>query len=164
MGDLLMLLSQFPAFAYNCFMGGIWMFSAFACDLYCIFGAITGMGSLWSHVFITYDRYNVIVHGMNGKPLTFGKAYGFVTFIWVYATAVSTPPLWGWGRFLLVRLPDEGLQQQVLWYLPVRVLLLHPPRNHPLRLLLHRQGCRRPRGRYEGTSQKDERSQPQIWN
>merc|ERR1719365_29515 len=80
----LMLLSQFPAFAYNCFTGGIWMFSAFACDLYCIFGAITGMGSLWSHVFITYDRYNVIVHGMNGKPLTMGKAFGMLLFTWAY--------------------------------------------------------------------------------
>merc|ERR1712215_271130 len=105
--DLLMLLSQFPAFSYNCFMGGIWMFDGFACDLYCIFGAITGMGSLWSHVFITYDRYNVIVHGMNGKPLTFGKAYAFVTFIWVYATAVSTPPLWGWGKFILEGILDS---------------------------------------------------------
>jgi len=105
--DFLMLLSQFPAFAYNCFMGGIWMFSAFACDLYCIFGAITGMGSLWSHVFITYDRYNVIVHGMNGKPLTMGKAIAMVIFTWIYAVGVSTPPLYGWGRYILEGILDS---------------------------------------------------------
>jgi len=105
--DFFMLLSQFPAFAYNCFNGGIWMFDGFACDLYCIFGAITGMGSLWSHVFITYDRYNVIVHGVSGTPLTKGKAMAQVLFIWIYAVAVSTPPMWGWGKFTLEGIMDS---------------------------------------------------------
>jgi len=98
--DFLMLLSQFPIFSYNCFSGGLWMFSPFACQLYALFGSITGMGSLWSHVFITYDRYNVIVHGMNGKPLTFTKAFCMIVFTWAYATGVSIPPFFGWGRYI----------------------------------------------------------------
>jgi len=105
--DFLMLMSQFPIFSYNCFMGGIWMFDGFACDLYTIFGAITGMGSLWSHVFITYDRYNVIVNGMSGNPLTFGKAGAMVLFVWLYSVGVSTPPLYGWGRFTLEGILDS---------------------------------------------------------
>merc|ERR1719391_1825747 len=98
--DFLMLLSQFPIFSYNCFSGGIWMFSAFACEVYALLGSITGMGSLWSHVFITFDRYNVIVHGMNGKPLTMGKAFGMLIFTWAYAIGVSIPPFFGWGRYI----------------------------------------------------------------
>jgi len=98
--DFLMLLSQFPIFAYNSFSGGIWMFSAFACEIYALCGSITGMGSLWSHVFITFDRYNVIVHGMNGKPLTMGKAFGMLIFTWAYAIGVSIPPFFGWGRYI----------------------------------------------------------------
>jgi len=98
--DFLMLFSQFPAFSYNCFMGGVWMFSPFQCELYALFGSITGLGSLLSHVFITYDRYNVIVHGVSGKPLTFGKAMGMVLFVWAYAIGISMPPLFGWGRFI----------------------------------------------------------------
>jgi len=98
--DFLMLLSQFPAFSYNCFMGGVWMFSPFACELYAVFGSVTGLGSLLSHVFITWDRYNVIVHGVSGKPLTFGKAMIMVLFVWVYSIGISIPPLVGWGRFI----------------------------------------------------------------
>jgi len=98
--DFFMLFSQFPIFSYNCFMGGVWMFSPFACELYSVFGAITGLGSLLSHVFITYDRYNVIVHGVSGKPLTFGKATAIVLFIWAYGIGISIPPLFGWGRFI----------------------------------------------------------------
>jgi len=99
--DFLMLMLNFPVFSYNCFVGGYWAFSDLGCTLFTIFGAITGMGSLWSHVFITLDRYNVIVHGVAGKPLTQGKAAAIVLFIWAYSIAVSTPPLYGWGHYNL---------------------------------------------------------------
>lgn len=36
--DLSMMLSQFPFFAYNCFSGGVWMFSPFFCELYACLG------------------------------------------------------------------------------------------------------------------------------
>jgi len=98
--DFLMLLSQFPAFSYNCFSGGVWMFSKFSCELYAVFGTVTGMGSLLSHCFITYDRYNVIVHGVGGKPLTFGKAMAMVLFVWAYSIGTAIPPLVGWGKFI----------------------------------------------------------------
>jgi len=105
--DFNMLLSQFPVFSYNCFMGGTWMFGEFACDLYSVFGAITGLGSLLTHVFITYDRYNVIVHGVSGKPLTFGKAFAMIIFIYAYAIGISIPPLLGWGHFTLEGILDS---------------------------------------------------------
>lgn len=98
--DFSMLFSQFPAFSYNCFSGGVWMFTARQCELYALLGSITGLGSLLSHVFITYDRYNVIVHGVSGKPLTFGKAMGMIAFIWAYSIGVSIPPLFGWGAYI----------------------------------------------------------------
>jgi len=98
--DYLMLLSNFPQFTYNCFMGGFWMFSAFACELYALCGFITGLGALWSLVFITYDRYNVIVHGVSGKPMTFGKAAIMIVFIWTNSITVSMGPMLGWGRYV----------------------------------------------------------------
>lgn len=36
--DMCMMISQFPFFAYNCFSGGVWMFSAFFCELYACLG------------------------------------------------------------------------------------------------------------------------------
>jgi len=99
--DFLMLMSQFPFFAYNCFYGGVWNFSQFFCEIYALCGFIAGLGSIWSLVFITYDRYNVIVHGVGGKPLTFGKAGAMVAYIWIIGIGSSMWPFLGWGKYTL---------------------------------------------------------------
>ncbi|ROT82378.1 opsin 1 [Penaeus vannamei] len=98
--DFLMLMTQFPFFTYNCFSGGVWMFSETFCELYAFFGAITGIASIWTLSFISYDRYNVIVKGVSGTPLTSGRATAFVLFAWIYAIAWSLPPFFGWGKYI----------------------------------------------------------------
>jgi len=98
--DLNMLITNFPIFTYNSFSGGMWMFSPRYCEIYAFCGTVTGLGSLLSHVFITYDRYNVIVHGVGGKPLTFGKAAAICAFIWIYSIGISIPPFFGWGKYI----------------------------------------------------------------
>jgi len=98
--DFNMLVTNFPFFAYNSFSGGQWMFSAFYCEVYAFCGFVTGLGAIWSLACITYDRYNVIVHGVSGKPLTFGKAGAMVLFIWVNAVVTSLAPFFGWGRYI----------------------------------------------------------------
>jgi len=98
--DFNMLLSNFPIFAWNSFNGGIWLFSAFACEVYSFCGMVTGLGAIWSLVFITYDRFNVIVHGVSGKPLTFGKAGAMVFFIWANGCTCASAPFFGWGNYI----------------------------------------------------------------
>ncbi|XP_045111199.1 compound eye opsin BCRH2-like [Portunus trituberculatus] len=98
--DMCMMISQFPFFAYNCFSGGVWMFSPFFCELYACLGSIFGLCSIWSLVFISYDRYNVIVNGVGGSPLTSGKALIFMLFSWAYAVGWSIPPFFGWGKYI----------------------------------------------------------------
>jgi len=98
--DLCMMMSQFPMFTWNCFNGGVWLFSAFACELYACLGAITGLCSLWTLAFISFDRYNVIVNGVSGTPLTKGRAMFYLLFCWCYAIGWSLPPFFGWGRYI----------------------------------------------------------------
>jgi len=98
--DLNMLLTNFPFFTYNCFSGGVWMFSPSYCEIYALCGTVTGIGQLWTLVFISYDRYNVIVHGVSGNPLTSTKALLMCLFAWGYAIGCSIPPLVGWGRYI----------------------------------------------------------------
>ncbi|KAK4301081.1 hypothetical protein Pmani_026751 [Petrolisthes manimaculis] len=100
LSDLCMMLSQFPFFAYNCFNGGVWMFSPFMCELYACLGSITGLCSIWSLAFISFDRYNVIVKGVSAAPLTTGKAMMFILFSWTYAIGWSIPPFFGWGKYI----------------------------------------------------------------
>jgi len=61
---------------------------------------VTGLGAIWSLVFITYDRYNVIVNGVSGAPLSFTKAMAMVAFIWVNAVVTSLAPFFGWGSYI----------------------------------------------------------------
>ena len=70
--DLCMMLTQFPMFVYNSFSGGIWLFGPFMCELYACTGSIFGLGSIATMAAISYDRYNVIVRGMNGFRMTAG--------------------------------------------------------------------------------------------
>lgn len=63
-------------------------------------GSITGLCSIWSLAFISFDRYNVIVKGVSAAPLTTGKAMMFILFSWAYAIGWSIPPFFGWGKYI----------------------------------------------------------------
>ncbi|XP_064091417.1 compound eye opsin BCRH2-like [Macrobrachium nipponense] len=100
LSDLIMLTTNFPFFAYNCFMGGQWMFSALYCEIYACLGAITGVCSIWSLVMISWDRYNIICNSFNGPKLTMGKAVIMCLFCWAMAIGWALPPFFGWGKYI----------------------------------------------------------------
>ncbi|XP_071516834.1 compound eye opsin BCRH1-like [Panulirus ornatus] len=100
LSDLIMLTTNFPPFAYNCFSGGQWMFSAFFCELYAALGAVTGVCSIWTLGMISWDRYNIICNGFNGPKLTMGKAALMCLFCWAMAVGWALPPFFGWGRYI----------------------------------------------------------------
>lgn len=72
--DLCMMLTQFPLFVLNCFGGGVWLFGPFLCELYACTGSVFGLCSICTMAAISYDRYNVIVNGMNGPRMTSGSS------------------------------------------------------------------------------------------
>jgi len=100
LSDLIMLTTNFPPFAYNCFMGGRWMFSAEYCAIYAALGAVTGVCSIWTLVMISWDRYNIICNGFNGPKLTQGKAAMMCAFCWIMAIGWALPPFFGWGKYI----------------------------------------------------------------
>lgn len=70
------------------------------CDLYGMVGAIAGNASIMSLVFISRDRYKVIVKGVSAAPLTNKKAVLQILFIWSYAVLWAVLPFFGWNRFV----------------------------------------------------------------
>ncbi|XP_046634669.1 compound eye opsin BCRH2-like [Daphnia pulicaria] len=98
--DVCMMITQFPMFVLNCFNGGVWLFGPLFCELYACTGSIFGLCSICTMAAISYDRYNVIVNGMNGTRMTFGRAALFILFCWVYAIGWSIPPFVGWGKYI----------------------------------------------------------------
>ncbi|ROT69185.1 rhodopsin [Penaeus vannamei] len=51
-------------------------------------------------VFITADRYNVIVKGVSAEPLTSGGAMMRIAGTWAFTLAWCLPPFFGWNRYV----------------------------------------------------------------
>jgi r-opsin len=97
--DFLMMFTMGPPMVLNCYHG-TWTFGAAACQLYAAAGSLFGCVSIWTMVMIAFDRYNVIVKGLAGKPLTSGAAMGKIAAIWVWALFWTGAPFFGWNRYV----------------------------------------------------------------
>lgn len=101
LSDLCIMGTLFPECVINFFCGGVWQFGEYACIIHAFCGALFGYGQITTLIFISWDRYNVIVRGFAAKPLTFMKVMIFVVIIWLYATFWSIGPLVGFGGYAL---------------------------------------------------------------
>ena len=60
-----------------------------------------------SMVAFGFDRYNVMVKGLEGFEMTYPIALGINALIWVYCIAVCIPPFFGWGGYALGNISSE---------------------------------------------------------
>ncbi|XP_040581196.1 compound eye opsin BCRH2 [Lepeophtheirus salmonis] len=101
LSDFCMILTQAVPVIFNAFMQRYWAWGVFGCKLYGFLGAVFGVESILTMVIIGYDRYNVIVKGMNGTRITPMRAFILLLFIWFYAIGVSALALFNvWGGFM----------------------------------------------------------------
>lgn len=70
------------------------------CDIYAMVGSLCGGASIWTMTALAYDRYNVIVKGMNGTPLTIKRAILQILIIWSFAGVWTALPMIGWNRYV----------------------------------------------------------------
>lgn len=110
--DFMMMAFNMTTMAINSF-AQTWALGPFMCELYGMWGSLFGCGSIWSLVFITRDRYNVIVRGMAAAPLTHKKATLQVLLIWVYSFAWTFLPFLGWSRYV----PEGNMTSCTIDYL-----------------------------------------------
>jgi len=97
--DWIMITSMFPPMVINCYYH-TWAFSALACEIYGFIGSLCGTVSIWTMICITMDRYNVIVKGISGKPLTSGGAMIRIALVWVVSFLWTVAPFFGWNRYV----------------------------------------------------------------
>lgn len=97
--DFLMLFTMAPPLVLNCFYE-TWNLGPLMCEIYALFGSIFGCASIWSMTMIAFDRYNVIVHGLSGKPLTMTKVLLEILLIWLFAALWTILPMVGWNRYV----------------------------------------------------------------
>lgn len=97
--DFCMMVSQAPVMIIN-FYYETWILGPLWCDIYSICGSMFGCVSIWSMCMIALDRYNVIVKGVSGRPMTIKLAIMKIVVIWLFATFWTLAPLLGWSRLI----------------------------------------------------------------
>ncbi|XP_011187685.2 opsin Rh2 [Zeugodacus cucurbitae] len=97
--DFCMMVSQAPVMIIN-FYYETWILGPLWCDIYAICGSMFGCVSIWSMCMIALDRYNVIVKGVSGRPMTIKLALVKIMAIWLFATFWTLAPLMGWSRYV----------------------------------------------------------------
>lgn len=110
--DFLMMAFNMSVMAINSF-AKTWAIGPFMCELYGFWGSLFGCGSIWSLVFISRDRYNVIVRGLSCAPLSRRRALAQIAFIWIYSLFWTCLPFLGWSRYV----PEGNMTSCTIDYL-----------------------------------------------
>ncbi|CAD7092090.1 unnamed protein product [Hermetia illucens] len=97
--DMCIMLTNNPMMIINLFYE-TWVLGPMMCDVYALCGSIFGAGSIWSMSMIALDRYNVIVKGINGRPMTIKLALLKILFIWCIGAFWTIMPMIGWNRYI----------------------------------------------------------------
>uniref|UniRef100_A0A182MCP7 G-protein coupled receptors family 1 profile domain-containing protein n=1 Tax=Anopheles culicifacies TaxID=139723 RepID=A0A182MCP7_9DIPT len=99
MSDFLMMGTNAFTMVYNCWYE-TWSLGLLMCDLYAFFGSLFGCCSIWTMTMIALDRYNVIVKGLSGKPLTNTGAILRILACWLIGVVWGILPMLGWNRYV----------------------------------------------------------------
>ncbi|XP_028044606.1 rhodopsin isoform X2 [Monomorium pharaonis] len=97
--DFIMMVVLCPNMIISCYYE-TWILGPLMCDIHAMAGSLCGCASIWTMTAIVLDRYNVIVKGMAGKPLTIKKALLEIIIIWLFASIWTILPMVGWNRYV----------------------------------------------------------------
>lgn len=130
-------LSDFGIMITNTPMMGInlyfetWVLGPAMCDLYGGLGSAFGCSSIWSMCMISLDRYQVIVKGVAGRPMTIKLALVKIAFIWAMGSIWTLAPVFGWSRWAArakwsgkscLTLTFKGMCLRAIWHLAVLII------------------------------------------
>uniref|UniRef100_A0A336MTM8 CSON003862 protein n=1 Tax=Culicoides sonorensis TaxID=179676 RepID=A0A336MTM8_CULSO len=97
--DFMIMFTMCPSMFWAC-LKETWTLGVLGCQLYALSGSLFGCVSIWTMTMISFDRYNVIVKGLSGKPLTMGGVALRLLFIYSTCTFWAIMPLFGWNRYV----------------------------------------------------------------
>ncbi|XP_037821626.1 opsin Rh5 [Lucilia sericata] len=71
-----------------------------ACDIYAVFGSISGIGAAITNAFIAYDRYRTISNPIDGR-LNYPQITVLIILTWLWTIPFSALPFFHiWGHFI----------------------------------------------------------------
>lgn len=95
--DFGIMITNTPMMGINLYFE-TWVLGPMMCDIYAGLGSAFGCSSIWSMCMISLDRYQVIVKGMAGRPMTIPLALGKIAYIWFMSSIWCLAPAFGWSR------------------------------------------------------------------
>lgn len=99
LSDFCMMFCMSPPMIISCYYE-TWVFGPLFCQIYAMLGSLFGCSSIWTMTMIAFDRYNVIVKGLAGKPLTINGAMLRILGIWLFSLGWTVAPVFGWNRYV----------------------------------------------------------------
>ncbi|XP_055839713.1 opsin Rh1-like isoform X1 [Episyrphus balteatus] len=97
--DFSMMATACPMITINLFHE-TWVLGPLVCDIYGMLGSIFGCASIWTMCMIAVDRFEVIVKGVAGRPMTVKLAVVKIIGIWVFSAFWTVAPMLGWSRYV----------------------------------------------------------------
>nr|BAQ54742.1 opsin, long-wavelength sensitive type [Somatochlora uchidai] len=97
--DFMLMATMAPMMTINCYFE-TWILGPLMCQIYGMLGSMFGCASIWTMTIIAMDRYNVIVKGMSGTPLTNKRALFWIFQVWLNAGVWTLAPILGWNRYV----------------------------------------------------------------
>ncbi|XP_005182983.1 opsin Rh1 [Musca domestica] len=99
LSDFGMMVLNTPIMGINLYFE-TWVWGPLMCDVYAGLGSAFGCSSIWSMCMVALDRYNVIVKGMAGQPMTVKLAIFKIIFVWAMSSIWTFAPVLGWSRYV----------------------------------------------------------------
>ncbi|XP_067111061.1 ultraviolet-sensitive opsin-like [Osmerus mordax] len=101
-GFLALIFSVFQVFIAS--LRGYFFQGYFACAIESWIGSVAGLVTGWSLAVLAFERYVVICKPFGQFKFGSSQAVAAVSFTWVMGIGCSSPPFFGWSRFI-----PEGL-------------------------------------------------------
>nr|BAG80980.1 opsin [Triops granarius] len=97
--DLGLFVGLYPELLGNIFINnGPWMWGDVACKIHAWCGLAFGFGQMQTLMFVSMDRYYVIVKGLKAPPLTYWKVSVWLAMVWIVSIFWATSPFFGFGN------------------------------------------------------------------
>ncbi|KAL1131949.1 hypothetical protein AAG570_011560 [Ranatra chinensis] len=78
-----------------------WAFGQDLCIAYGFFMSLLGISSIGTLSVLALERYLIISQPVSRSQLTKKSALLVVIVVWIYSTALTAPPLFGWGEYTI---------------------------------------------------------------
>lgn len=87
-----------------------WIFGQSMCVFYGYFMSLLGITSITTLTVLSYERFCLVCRPLSTRQAHNHNSYWTVMFIWTYSILLTTPPIFGWGQYV-VEVPNVRYEE-----------------------------------------------------